>query len=91
MLYVLVEQGIVYDLLETQPVCCCQTGLNNCKMDLAAHGLDLCHSTVCLFVGSSNTRMHSCCSAALQVLLGVLSSFRPQLVLYDAGVDINCV
>jgi hypothetical protein len=28
-------------------------------------------------------------AAAVQVLPGVLSSFRPQLVLYDAGVDIH--
>lgn len=33
--------------------------------------------------------MPHCALCVLQVLPGVLSSFRPDLVLYDAGVDVH--
>lgn len=72
------------------------------QVTAAAHtlrGSAASHSSACnglslLQISSScpqlRKRPHAWCYFCLcQVLPGVLSSFRPQLVLYDAGVDIH--
>lgn len=89
----------IWILLHRQHVACCGTGLLHkawqglCKPRLSTQELEAVQNgqvtleNFLVYQSWSKTCCLRRCRAVAEVLTGTLQSFRPDLVLYDAGVD----